>query len=173
MDTSMGFTPAAGLPMGTRSGDLDPGVAWYMMRAEKLTPEQFNNLINHQSGLLGVSEISSDMRDLLQRQASDFAAAEAVELFCYQTRKWIGAFAAALGGLDTLVFAGGIGENAAEVRARVCSGLQFLGIEMDEARNAASASVISIESSRATIRMIRTDEELMIARSVLQCGAVS
>jgi acetate kinase len=111
VDTSMGFTPAAGLPMGTRTGDLDPGVAWYMMRSEKLTPRQFNNLINHESGLLGVSDTSSDMRDLIQRQAREIPAAEAVELFCYQTRKWIGAFAAALGGLDALVFAGGIGER--------------------------------------------------------------
>ena len=166
VDTSMGFTPAAGLPMGTRTGDLDPGVAWYMMRSEKLTPKQFNNLINHESGLLGVSETSSDMRDLIERQASDIPAAEAVELFCYQTRKWIGAFAAALGGLDTLVFAGGIGENAGEVRARVCSGLQFLGIELDEARNDANAPVISTVSSRVTVRVIRTDEELMIARAV-------
>ena len=172
VDTSMGFTPAAGLPMGTRTGDLDPGVAWYMMRSEKLTPKQFNNLINHESGLLGVSETSSDMRDLIQRQASEIPAAEAVELFCYQTRKWIGAFAAVLGGLETLVFAGGIGENAGEVRARVCSGLQFLGIELDDASNDANAPVISTASSRVTVRVIRTDEELMIARAVcrLRCA---
>lgn len=173
IDTSMGFTSAAGLPMGTRTGDLDPGVAWYMMRSEKLTPEQFNNLINHRSGLLGVSEISSDMRDLIQRQASDIPATEAVELFCYQTRKWIGTFAAVLGGLDTLVFAGGIGENACDVRARACGGLQFLGIELDESRNAANAQVISTESSRATVRVIRTDEELMIARAACRFMAVS
>ncbi|MEO8660033.1 MAG: acetate/propionate family kinase [Bryobacteraceae bacterium] len=166
IDTSMGFTPAAGLPMGTRPGDLDPGVAWYMMRTEKLTPKQFNNIINHESGMLGVSETSSDMRDLIERQGTDIRAAEAVELFCYQTRKWIGAFAAALGGLETLVFAGGIGENAAEVRARVCEGLQFLGIEMDKAANDSNAPVISTASSRATVRVIRTDEELMIARAV-------
>ncbi|MEP7364917.1 MAG: acetate/propionate family kinase [Acidobacteriota bacterium] len=166
IDTSMGFTPAAGLPMGTRTGDLDPGVAWYMMRSGNLTPEKFNNLINHESGLLGVSGISSDMRDLLERQVSDIPAAEAVELFCYQTRKWIGAFAAVLGGLDTLVFAGGIGENSSEVRARVCNGLPFLGVELDQARNGANAPVISSISSRATVRVIRTDEELMIARAV-------
>lgn len=166
VDTSMGFTPAAGVPMGTRPGDLDPGVAWYMMQTENLTPKQFNNLINHESGLLGVSETSSDMRDLILRQASDVRAAEAVELFCYQTRKWIGAFAAVLGGVETLVFAGGIGENAAQVRTRVCSGLGFLGIELDEARNAANAPVISTEASPATVRVIRTDEELMIARAV-------
>ncbi len=166
VDTSMGFTPTAGVPMGTRPGDLDPGVAWFMMRTENLTPKQFNHIINHESGLLGVSEISSDMRDLMERQQSDVRAAEAVELFCYQVRKWIGAFAAVLGGLDTLVFAGGIGENAPEVRARVCSGLGFLGIELDETSNAASATVISAERSPATVRVIRTDEELMIARAV-------
>ncbi len=166
IDTSMGFTPAAGLPMGTRTGDLDPGVAWYMMSSGKLTPRQFNNVINHESGLLGVSGISSDMRDLIQRQASDLPAAEAVELFCYQTRKWIGAFAAVLGGLDTLVFAGGIGENAGEVRARVCNGLRFLGMELDRAANNADASVISTESSGVMVRVLRTDEQLMIARAV-------
>ena len=171
IDTSMGFTPTAGLVMSTRSGDLDPGLAPYLMRSEKLTPKQFNNLINRESGLLGVSETSSDMRDLIQRQTSDIRAAEAVELFCYQTRKWIGAFAAALGGLETLVFAGGIGENAEEVRARICSGLQFLGIELDQASNAVHAPVISTASSRATVRVIPTDEELMIARAVnrLRC----
>ena len=166
VETSMGFTPAAGLPMGTRPGDLDPGAAWYMMESGNLTPKQFNRIINHESGLLGVSETSSDMRDLIARQSNDVRAAEAVELFCYQTRKWIGAFAAVLGGLETVVFAGGIGENTPEVRARVCSGLGFLGIEMDEARNAVNAPVISAESSRATVRVIRTDEELMIARAV-------
>ena len=163
IDTSMGFTPASGLPMGTRPGDLDPGVAWYMMRFEKLTPEQFNHLINHESGLLGVSETSSDMRDLMGRQASDVRAAEAVELFCYQTRKWIGSFAAAIEGLETLVFSGGIGENAPEVRARVCGGLKFLGIEIDEARNAANGELISTAASKVSVRVIRTDEERMIA----------
>jgi acetate kinase len=166
IDTSMGFTPAAGLPMGTRPGDLDPGVAWYMMRSGNLTPKLFNHIIHHESGLLGVSETSSDMRDLIERQASDVPAAEAVELFCYQTRKWIGAFAAVLGGVETLVFAGGIGENVAEVRARVCSGLGFLGIELDKARNAANAPLISTDASRVAVRVIRTDEELMIAREV-------
>jgi len=166
VDTSMGFTPAGGLPMGTRPGDIDPGVAWYLMKSENLAPEQFNNLINHQSGLLGVSETSSDMRDLLERQGSDVRAAEAVELFCYQTRKWTGAFAAVLGGLGTLVFSGGIGENAGEVRRRICSGLNFLGIELDEAKNAVNAPVISTAESPVTVRVIRTDEELMIAKIV-------
>jgi acetate kinase len=166
VDTSMGFTPAAGLPMGTRPGDLDPGVATYLVRSEHLSPEQFNRLINHECGLLGVSETSSDMRDLIECQGSDVRAAEAVELFCYHTRKWIGALAAVLGGLETLVFAGGIGENAAHVRARVCRALGFLGIELDEARNAANAPVISTLASPATVRVIRTDEELMIAKAV-------
>jgi acetate kinase len=122
--------------------------------------------VNHESGLLGVSETSSDMRDLLAREREDVRAAEAVALFCYQAKKWIGAYGAALGGLDTLVFAGGIGENAPQVRARICNGLAFLGIELDESRNAQSAGVISTDASRATIRVIHTDEEVMIAESV-------
>ncbi|MBN1854660.1 MAG: acetate/propionate family kinase [Pirellulales bacterium] len=166
VDTSMGFTPTAGIPMGTRPGDLDPGVAWVMIQTENLTPTQFNNLINHESGLLGVSETSSDMGDLIDRQAKDTRAAEAVDLFCYQIKKWIGAFAAALGGLDTLVFAGGIGENAPTVRARICDGLGFLGIELEEKRNAANAGVISPEAGRVCVRVIRTDEEWMIANTV-------
>ncbi|MBI5902572.1 MAG: acetate/propionate family kinase [Deltaproteobacteria bacterium] len=166
VDTSMGFTPAAGLPMGTRPGDIDPGVAWHLMRTENLTPEQFNRIINHESGLLGVSETSSDMRDLIGLQAGDVRAAEAVELFCYQARKWIGAFAAALGGLDTLVFSGGIGENSAEVRSRICGALGFLGVELDGDRNAANGPVISAGPGRVVVRVIRTDEELMIARAV-------
>ena len=168
IDTSMGFTPSAGLPMGTRAGDLDPGVAWYMMQAENLTPVQFNAIVNRESGLLGVSETSSDMRDLIERQSSDVRAAEAVELFCYQVRKWIGAYAAVLGGVETLVFAGGIGENIGEVRSRACRGLQFLGIELDAASNAGNGAVISTGTSRVAVRVIRTDEELMIAREVFR-----
>jgi acetate kinase len=166
IDTSMGFTPSGGLPMGTRPGDLDPGVAWYLMQSENLTPTQFNQLINHESGLLGVSETSSDMRDLIKCEATDVRAAEAVALFCYQVKKWIGAYTAVLGGLDTLVFAGGIGENAPAVRARICAGLEVLGIEIEEGRNTANESVISAETSRVAVRVMHTDEELMIARSV-------
>lgn len=166
IDTSMGFTPASGLPMSTRPGDLDPGLVWYWIQTENLTPKQFNNLINHESGLLGISETSSDMRDLIERQASDVRAAEAVELFCYYTRKWIGAFAAVLGGLDTLVFAGGIGENSPEVRAKVCDGLGFFGIELEEKRNAANEDVISAQASQVAVRVIRTNEEQMIAKMV-------
>jgi acetate kinase len=166
MDTSMGFTPTAGLVMSTRSGDLDPGLAPYLARTEKMTTKQFYKMVNHESGLLGISETSSDMRDLLNHEKRDVRAAEAVALFCYQAKKWIGSYVAALGGLDTLVFSGGIGENAPVVRERICEGLNFLGIELDKSRNAKTAAVISKNSSRVTVRVIRTDEELMIARSV-------
>ncbi len=166
VDTSMSFTPTAGVPMSTRSGDLDPGLVWYLARAEQMSAKQFNEMVNFQSGLLGVSETSSDMRDLLDRETQDVRAAEAVALFCYQVKKWVGAFAAALGGLDTLVFAGGIGENAPAVRARICDGLGFLGIEVDEERNAVSKGVISAPAGRVAVRVIRTDEELMIAETV-------
>jgi acetate kinase len=166
VDTSMGFTPASGLPMSTRSGDLDPGLVSYLARTEKMDAEEFNKMTNFESGLLGLSETSSDMRDLLERETKDVRSAEAVALFCYQVRKWIGAFAAVLGGLDTLVFAGGIGENAAPIRDRICGGLGFLGIELDKDRNAAHAPLISVESRPVKVRVIRTDEELMIARSV-------
>ncbi len=169
VDTSMGFTPTAGLVMSTRTGDLDPGVAYYLARTERMTATRFQKMVNHESGLLGVSGTSADLRDLLAREARDERAAEAVALFCYQARKWIGAFAAALGGLDTLVFAAGIGENAPLVRARICEGLGFLGIQLHETRNAESEQVISTDASRVAVRVIRTDEELMIARSVLRC----
>jgi acetate kinase len=167
IDTSMCFTPTAGLVMSTRTGDLDPGLAPYLSRTEQMTTKQFYEMVNHKSGLLGVSETSSDMRDLLDHEKQDLRAAEAVALFCYQAKKWIGAYAAALGGLHTLVFAGGIGENAPAVRARICEGLSFLGLELNESRNAETAAVISLDASRVTVRVIRTDEELMIARSVL------
>ena len=166
VDTSMSFTPTAGIPMSTRSGDLDPGLVWYLARTEEMSAKQFNELVNFQSGLLGISETSSDMRDLLEHEMQDVRAAEAVAVFCYQVKKWIGAFAAALDGLDTLVFAGGIGENAVPVRARICEGLGFLGIELEEKRNAANEGVISAAASRVAVRVIHTDEELMIARSV-------
>jgi acetate kinase len=167
VDTSMSFTPAAGVPMSTRSGDLDPGLALYLARTEKMSANQFNEMVNFQSGLLGVSETSSDMRDLLECEAQDVRAAEAVTLFCYQVKKWIGAFAAALGGLDTLVFAGGIGENAPTVRARICDGLGFLGIELEDEWNAANEGIISTAAGRVVVRVIRTDEECMIAKTVL------
>ena len=166
VDTSMGFTPSSGLPMSTRAGDLDPGLVGYLAHAEKMSAKQFNAMVTTQSGLLGVAETSSDIRDLLASETRDVRAAEAVALFCYQARKWIGAFAAALGGLDTLVFAGGIGENAPTVRQRICDGLGFLGIELDPQRNARHARLISTDAGRVQVRVINTDEELMIAKSV-------
>ena len=162
----MGFTSTAGIPMSTRSGDLDPGLTWHLASTEQMSAGQFNEMVNSQSGLLGVSETSSDMRDLLDIETQDVRAAEAVALFCYQVKKWIGAFAAALGGLDTLVFAGGIGENAPVVRSRICDGLGFLGIELDEKRNAANEGVVSTTAGRVAVRVIRTDEELVIAEMV-------
>ena len=171
IDTSMSFTPTAGVPMSTRSGDLDPGLVWYLARTEKMSDKQFNEMVNFQSGLLGVSETSSDMRYLLDHETEDVRAAEAVALFCYQIKKWIGAFAAVLSGLDTLVFAGGIGEKAPIVRARICAGLGFLGIELEGKRNAANEGVISIDASWVKVRVIRTDEELMIAETV--CDTLS
>ena len=163
IDTTMGFTPASGLVMGTRTGDLDPGIVRFLSRTEAMTADQFNNLVNHESGLLGVSETSSDVRDLLARQSVDVRAAEAIELFCYHAKRWIGAFAAALGGLDTLVFAGGIGENSPEIRRRICENLEFLGIALDESSNASSALVISTGQGPVKVRVIQTDEALMIA----------
>jgi acetate kinase len=168
IDTTMGFTPASGLVMGTRTGDIDSGLVRYLARTEGMTAGQFDALVNHESGLLGVSETSSDVRDLLARQGVDVRAAEAIELFCYHSKKGIGAFAAVLGGVDTLVFAGGIGENATEIRRRICAGLGFLGITLDEERNASGAGLISTDRGAVKVRVIRTDEELMIAKSVIQ-----
>ena len=168
LDTTMGFTPASGLVMSTRTGDLDPGLIYYLARTEGMSAARFQKMVNQESGLLGVSGTSADMRDLLARESGNVRAADAVALFCYQAKKWIGSFAAILGGADTLVFAGGIGENAPVVRARICEGLGFLGIELDESRNAETAPVVSTEASRVTVRVIRADEELMIARSVLR-----
>ena len=166
VDTSMSFTPTAGVPMSTRSGDLDPGLILYLSRTEGLDAKRFNEMINFQSGLLGVSEISSDMQDLLNNETKDVRASEAVALFCYQVKKWIGAFAAALGGLDILVFSGGIGENASIIRSRICDGLGFLGIELEEKLNRANADIISAATSRVSVRVIRTDEEWMIAKTL-------
>jgi acetate kinase len=168
VDTSMSFTPTAGVPMSTRTGDLDPGLVWYLARTEKMSSKEFNDMVNFQSGLLGISETTSDMRDLLKHEAQDVRAAEAVALFCYQVKKWIGSFAAALGGIETLVFSGGIGENAPAVRARICDGLGFLGIELEEKHNAANEGVISAASSRVVVRVIRTNEEQIIANTVCQ-----
>jgi acetate kinase len=168
IDTSMGFTPTSGLVMSTRSGDLDPGVMSFLALTESMDAAAFQKMVTHASGLLGMSETSSDIRDLLAREGEDARAADAVALFCYQIKKWIGAFAAALGGVDTLVFAGGIGENAVAVRARVCEGLQYLGIQLDDARNAQCAALVSVDSGSVAVRVIRTDEESVIADATVQ-----
>ena len=168
IDTTMGFTPASGLVMGTRTGDIDPGLVRFLSRTEEMTAPQFDHLVNHESGLVGVSETSPDVRDLLARQNVDVRAAEAIELFCYQAKKWIGALAAALGGLDTLVFAGGIGENSPEIRRRICEGLGFLGIALHHDRNASSDLLISTGQGQVKVRVIRTDEASMIARAVVR-----
>lgn len=159
VETTMGFTPAAGLVMGTRSGDLDPGVVPVLMRAGVATPEAFGRLVNQEAGLLGVSGLSADMADLLAAEAGDRRAAEAIALFCHQARKAVGALAAVLGGVDALVFSGGIGEHAAPIRERICAGLGFLGLAIDPALNAIHAPVISPAGSRASVRVIPTDEE--------------
>ncbi len=165
LDTTMGFTPAGGLMMGTRSGDLDPGAVVHLARHYRLTAEQLDHVVCHRSGLLGVSETSGDWRDLLAREASDPRAAEATALFCYQARKQLGAFAAALGGLDALVFAGGIGEHSPEARARICAGLECLGVRLDPAANAGNAATISAPGAAAAVFVIPADEEAVIARA--------
>jgi acetate kinase len=174
VDTTMGFTPTSGLMMSRRSGDLDPGLVSFLARTQGMDAERFHHMVNTESGLLGVSETSSDMRDLLEREPHDLRAAEAIALFCYQAKKWVGALTAALGGLNTLVFSGGIGEHAPSIRARICQGLEFLGIAIDEARNATSDEVISATHSRVVVRVMHTDEEGEIAHAVMfELGAQS
>ncbi|MEP7338814.1 MAG: acetate/propionate family kinase [Acidobacteriota bacterium] len=168
IDTSMGFTPTEGLVMGTRAGDIDPGLLLYLIDEKTMSPEAVKTLINKQAGLLGVSGTSADMRDLLEREANDPRAAEAIDLFCYRAKKYLGAYAAALGGVETLVFTGGIGERAATIRKRICSGLEFLGIRIDPIRNQANANVISGDDSRVKVRVIKTNEDLMIARHTIK-----
>jgi acetate kinase len=164
IDTTMGFTPTGGIMMGTRTGDLDPGVIWWILQQEGLGAAQLSDLVNHQSGLLGVSGISSDMQDLLARESGDAAAAEAVEMFCYQVRKSIGAFSAVLEGVDAVVFAGGIGERSAVIRSRVCTGMEYLGIKLDQRANARNDVLISCPEGPVRVYAIPTDEEKMIAR---------
>jgi acetate kinase len=164
IETTMGLTPAGGLVMSTRSGDLDPGVILYLLDEKGVQPPGLNTLINEHAGLLGVSGISSDMKDLLSKTQQEPHAAEAVDLFCYQAKKYLGALASVLGGVDTLVFTGGIGENAAPVRQGICQGMEFLGIQLDNRLNESNATIISRENSRVSIRVMRTNEELMIAR---------
>lgn len=164
VDTTMGFTPAGGLMMGTRAGDLDPGVLVHLMDSHGLGIRDLETLVNQRSGLLGVSDTTSDMKTLLAASAHDARASLAVEMFCYIARKFVGALAAALGGMDTLVFTGGIGEHAASVRERICAGLGHLGIVIDSARNERADACVSAERSACRVLVVPTDEERMIAR---------
>lgn len=164
LDTTMGFTPAGGLMMGTRPGDLDPGVILYLLQEKGFRPSTVSDIVNQQAGLQAVSGMTPDMKELLKAEATETHAAEAVALFCYQAKKFAGALSAVLGGLDTFIFTGGIGENAPEVRERICHGLEFLGITIDRPANRANKGVISGPDSRVTVRVMKTDEELMIAR---------
>jgi len=168
MDTSMCFTPLGGVIMSTRSGDLDPGLVTYIARSGGLTPDQIEDLLSHQAGLLAISGSTGDMRQLLEREGTDEACRLAVDMYAYQIKKWIGAFAAALGGLETLVFSGGIGEHAPEIRRRICQGLEFLGVRVDPLSNAAGRDVISPSDAPVVVRVIPTDEELMIAQAVYE-----
>jgi len=164
MDTTMGFTPLGGLVMGTRTGDLDPGVLLYLLESGHLTSDEGRALVGQQSGLLGLSETSGDMQELLAIMHQDARAEEAIALFCYTARKYLAGLASVLGGLDTLVFTGGIGEHATQVRQRICDGLTFLGIHLDPAQNVAGSAIISTQGSPVTVRVMLTNEELMIAR---------
>jgi acetate kinase len=168
IDTTMGLTPAGGVPMSTRSGDLDPGLLSYLARTENLDAAGFDRLTGFESGLLGLSGSSSDMETLLAHESSDERAAEAIAVFCYQVKKTIGGLAAALGGLDQLVFTGGMGENAPAIRARICDGLGFLGISLDSGRNADNAGLLSAEDSRVAVHLVHSDEALIIAQNVIE-----
>lgn len=166
IDTTMAMTPAAGLVMGTRSGDLDPGLFGVLNRSESMTEQQFETMINQQSGLLGLSASTSDMQQLLEKRSTDARAAQAIDIFCYQATKQIGAYAAALGGLDTVVFSGGIGENVPEIRAQICEPLTFMGIELNNELNRQNALHISASHSRVKVWVIPTNEELVIAQTM-------
>ena len=165
IDTSMGLTPAGGLVMGSRTGDLDPGVITHILRSQSLSADALDRLLTHDAGLKAISGGPESMADLLRLEAHDARARLAVEIFCYQVSKWIGAFAAALAGLDTLVFSGGIGEHADVIRARVCAPLAHLGITLDAGHNAAHAAVISTPETAVTVRVIPTDEALMMVQT--------
>ena len=173
VDTTMGLTPTGGMVMSTRSGDLDPGVLLYLLRSRGLSPDDVDDAVKHKGGLLGISDSSSDVRDLLAARARDPKAEEAIGVFCYQARKFIGGYAAALGGLDTLVFTGGIGERSPEVRAQICEGLGFLGLQVDAALNRENAETISAPGSRVPVRTMKANEEAMIARHTRQAVSAS
>ena len=174
IDTSMGLTPMGGFMMGTRSGDLDPGVVLYLLRLG-YSAEKLEELLNHRAGLLGVSAESSEMQVLLEKRSTDPGAELAVKMFCYQVRKFIGAYAAALGGLDSLVFTGGIGERAGRVRAEICEGLEHLGIAIEQEANDRDDEILNVDGGRCVVRVVQTDEDLMIARhtrEILRGGTV-
>lgn len=160
----MAFSALGGLMMGTRCGDLDPGILLYLMDEKGYDARQLEMLLNQHSGLLGISGISSDMKTLLDQRTAEPHAAQAIELFCHTARKYIGALSAVLGGLDTLVFTGGIGERAAPVRWMICHGLDYLGIRLDPGNNDTNAAIISTNDSPCTVRVIPANEDLMIAR---------
>ena len=167
IETTMGFSPAGGLVMSTRSGDLDPGVILFLLQQNKMTPAAIKQMVNRQSGLLGISGSTDDMQELLAAEKVDDASKQAVELFCYQARKYIGALSVVLGGLDILIFTGGIGEHSPDIRSRICDGLGFLGISVDEEKNITNSAVIAHERGRVEIRIMKTNEELMIARHTM------
>jgi acetate kinase len=168
IDTTMGFTTASGLPMSTRSGDIDPGIIGFLSSQYDMSVEEYQHMINFESGLLGISDLSNDMYTLLQAELSDQQAKEAVAYFVYQVKKSIGALATTLGGLDSLVFSGGIGEQSAVLRKRICEGLDFLGVKLDNARNQQHADLISGPESKVGVHVIQTNEAIEIARQTLQ-----
>jgi acetate kinase len=173
VETTMGFSPAGGLVMSTRTGDLDPGVILFLMQQGHLNVDGLRDMVNKKSGLFGVSGLSDDMRDLIDAEAENPQAHLAVELFCYSARKHIGALTAVLGGLDMIVFTGGIGYYSSEIRERICSGLGFLGVRIDHEKNMNRAGIISQDTSPVVVRVMETNEELMIVRqtrSVLEGG---
>ncbi len=175
VDTSMGLTPLEGLVMGTRSGDIDPAIVDFVAAKEGLSAPEVESLMNKQSGLLGISGLTNDMRELLAEahENDDRRARLAIEIFCYRVRKYIGAYLAAMGGADAVVFTGGIGENSAEIRANICAPLGWFGLELDDARNAAHIAgregLISRDDARLAAYVIPTDEELLIARDTVRC----
>lgn len=166
IETTMGLTPTSGVVMGARSGDVDPNLAWFLQQQSGMTLDEYTHMINFESGLLAVSGLSSDMYTLLQSQTTNPHAAEAVDLFCYQVKKAIGALAATIGGVDSLVFSGGIGEKSAEIRSRICDGLGFLGVQLDESANATGGDLISAQGSGVGVHVIATDESRVIASQV-------
>jgi acetate kinase len=168
VDTTMGLTPAGGLVMSTRPGDLDPGVILYLLREQNMDADDLSDLLNKQAGLKAISGKESDIQELLDAAPGNSQAAEAVHLFCYQVKKFTGALAAVMGGLDTFIFTGGIGEHAPEIREHICEGLEFLGIHLDTTHNEQTAAVISARESGVTIRVIPTSEEQMIAQHTRQ-----